>query len=210
MTKVRVKICGITNRSDALRAVESGADALGFLFYPASPRYLAPERAREIIRRLPPLLTTVGVFVNETAPNVTAVREFCGLDAVQLHGEETPEFCRSLPGKVIRAFRLRDRAAITAARAWETDAWLFDSYVPNRPGGTGARFNWDWLKQASPLPRPFLVAGGLTPQNVGECIRAVRPYAVDVSSGVEDEPGKKNPEKLIRLIAAVRAVPDDA
>lgn len=201
---VRIKICGITREGDAWDAVWAGADALGFLFYPKSKRRISPERARDIIRALPPLVAAVGVFANESAERIAAVRETCRLDAVQLHGDETPEFCRSLSGKTIKAFRLRSAETLAAARAFSTGAWLFDSYAPNQRGGTGCPFNWEWIRQSMPLPRPFIVAGGLTPGNVGNCIKTVRPYAVDVSSGVEEEPGKKNADKMRRFVAAVR------
>ena len=203
---VRIKICGITRKGDALAAVRAGADALGFLFYPKSKRHISPEQALDIIRALPPLITVVGVFANESAEKIAAVRKTCGLDAVQLHGDETPEFCRSLPGKTIKAFRLQDAETIAAARTFSTGAWLFDGYAPNQRGGTGSPFNWGWIRQSGPLPRPFIVAGGLTPANVGNCIKTVRPYAVDVSSGVEDAPGKKNADKMRRFVAAVRKV----
>lgn len=201
---VRIKICGITREGDALAAVQAGADALGFLFYPKSKRHISPEQARDIIRALPPLITAVGVFANERAETIAAVRETCGLDAVQLHGEETPEFCRSLPGKTIKAFRLRNAETLAVAQAFSTGAWLFDGYSPNQRGGAGLPFNWEWIRQSSPLPRPFIVAGGLTPANVGNCIKTVRPYAVDVSSGVEEKAGKKDMEKMRRFVAAVR------
>lgn len=201
---VRIKICGITREGDALAAVLAGADALGFLFYPKSKRHISPEQARDIIRALPPLTTVVGVFANESAKKIAAVRETCLLDAVQLHGEETPEFCRSIRGKTIKAFRLRNAETVAAAHAFPTGAWLFDSYAPNQRGGTGSPCNWEWIRQATPLPRPFIIAGGLTPANVGNCIKTVRPYAVDVSSGVEDAPGKKNADKMRRFVAAVR------
>lgn len=201
---IRIKICGITREGDALDAVRAGADALGFLFYPKSKRRVSPERARDIIWALPPLISAVGVFANEGTEEIAAVRETCGLDAVQLHGEETPEFCRSLPGKTIKAFRLRNAETLSAAHAFCTGAWLFDGYSPNQRGGAGLPFNWEWIRQAAPLPRPFIVAGGLTPGNVGNCIKTVRPYAVDVSSGVEEEPGKKNADKMRDFVDAVR------
>lgn len=201
---VRIKICGITREGDALAAVRAGADALGFLFYPKSKRHISPEQARNIIRALPPLITVVGVFANERAETIAAIRKTCFLDAVQLHGDETPEFCRSIPGKTIKAFRLRNAETLAAACAFSTDAWLFDGYSPNQRGGAGLPFNWEWIRQSATLPRPFLVAGGLTPANVGNCIKTVRPYAVDVSSGVEDAPGKKNADKMRRFVAAVR------
>ena len=200
---IRIKICGITREGDALDAVRAGADALGFLFDPKSKRRVSPERARDIIRVLPPWISAVGVFVNESAEKIAAVRETCGLDAVQLHGEETPEFCRSLSGKTIKAFRLRNAETLAAVRAFSTGAWLFDGYSPNQRGGAGLPFNWEWIQQASPFPRPFIVAGGLTPGNVGNCIKIVRPYAVDVSSGVEEEPGKKNADKMRDFVVAV-------
>lgn len=201
---VRIKICGITREGDALDAVRAGADALGFLFYPKSKRHISPEQARDIIRTLPPLITAVGVFANEDAKKIAAIRETCGLDAVQLHGEETPEFCRSLPGKTIKAFRLQNAETLVDAHAFSTGAWLFDGYAPNQRGGAGLPFNWEWIRQSRPLPRPFIVAGGLTPANVGNCIKTVRPYAVDVSSGVEEKAGKKNADKMRRFVAAVR------
>ena len=207
---VRIKICGITRESDALAAVRAGADALGFLFYPKSKRYISPEQARDIIQALPPLITAVGVFANESAEKIAAIRKTCLLDAAQLHGEETPEFCRSLPGKTIKAFCLRHAETLAAARAFSTGAWLFDSYAPEQRGGTGLPFNWDWIRQSMPLPRPFIVAGGLNSGNVGNCIKIVRPYAVDVSSGVEDEPGKKNADKMRRFVAAVRKAEEEA
>ena len=201
---VRIKICGITRESDALAAAQAGADALGFLFYPKSKRHISPEQARDIIRALPPLITAVGVFANESAEKIASIWKTCGLNAAQLHGEESPEFCRSLPGKTIKAFRLRNAETLAAARAFSTGAWLFDSYAPEQRGGTGFPFNWEWIRQSMPLPRPFIVAGGLTPGNVGNCIKTVRPYAVDVSSGVEEEPGKKNADKIRSFVDAVR------
>ncbi len=201
---VRIKICGITREADANAAIQAGADALGFLFAPQSQRYIAPEKARDIIQTLPPFIAAVGVFVNETAETIAAIQKNCRLAAVQLHGEEPPELCKAISGKTIKAFRLRSPETIAGASAFPADAWLFDSYAPAQRGGTGRPFNWEWIRRAAPLPRPFLIAGGLTSDNVGDCIKTLRPYAVDVSSGVEDEPGKKNADKMSRFAAAVR------
>ncbi|MCS1407910.1 MAG: N-(5'-phosphoribosyl)anthranilate isomerase [Verrucomicrobia subdivision 3 bacterium] len=201
---VRTKICGITREADALAAVRSGVDALGFMFYPKSKRYTTPQRAHQIIRTLPPLVSRVGIFVNESIEQIMQVKETCELDVIQLHGDETPEFCEAIPGKVIKAFRLKSPETVTTARNFATDAWLFDSYEPDQRGGTGSRFNWDWIQQASPLERPFFVAGGLNSENVAACVKTTQPYAVDVSSGVEDQPGLKNAEKMKQFLLATR------
>lgn len=190
----RVKICGITNLSDALRAVECGADALGFVFYEGSPRHVFPEIVKEIVAHLPPFITTVGVFVNAPPQEIKEVLEYTGLDVVQLHGDEPQEECFLFP-RVIKAFRIRDIRDLDEIKHYKASAYLLDAYDPEVPGGTGQIFNWDIAIEAKQYG-PVILAGGLTPDNVSDAVKKVRPYAVDVSSGVETEKGKKDPEKL--------------
>lgn len=199
----KVKICGITNRDDALMAAELGADALGFVFYRASPRYVLPERAREIIERLPPFVTTVGVFVNEKKETVEEVIETSGIEAVQLHGEESPAYCASLRGvKVIKAFRVRDEFHPERLGHYEVDAYLLDAYQKGLYGGTGKTFSWEMARRGKEYGR-IILAGGLTPENVRQAVEAVQPYAVDVSSSVEQSPGVKDREQVRAFLEAV-------
>lgn len=201
-----VKICGITNETDALAATEAGADALGLMFYEPSPRNVSLKTAAEIARRLPPFMIKVGVFVN--APEDVVLRAIgeCGLNIVQFHGDETPEYCQLFPVMTIKAFRIRDSESLKSLSDYKTDAWLLDAYVADKLGGTGAKFNWDLAVEAQKLGRPIFLAGGLTPENVGEAVRQVRPYAVDVSSGVEASPGKKDHAKVRMFIQAAKGM----
>ena len=202
---VRIKICGITNLADARLAVELGADALGFIFYRQSKRSVAPVLAAEICRALPPFVTKVGVFVNETSTGIQQVLTDCRLDVVQLHGEELPGFCRQLPVKVIKAIRVRDADSLRTAAEYDVDALLLDTYTAEQWGGTGQTFDWSLVQQAKAgLRSPIILSGGLTPENVGGAIRQAEPFAVDVASGVESAPGRKDPEKLRRFIKACR------
>lgn len=196
----RVKICGITNLEDALAAADAGADALGFVFA-ASPRQISPPAAAEIVAALPPFASVVGVFADADAEVVVSIAQHVQLDAVQLHGQESPQYCRRLSGKVIKRFRVfdDDSAERVAQRVAEYDlaACLLD------PGaGSGKTFDW---RLAQGVSRRLIVSGGLTPQNVGDAIRVARPFAVDVSSGVESRPGRKDHAKLREFVAAVRA-----
>lgn len=191
---VRIKICGMTNLEDALLCADEGADALGFVFYPRSPRAVSPEAAQEIICQLPPFLTTVGVFVNETAERIAEIAAFCGLDAVQLHGDESPDFCDHMTRRVVKAFRMREGVEPPFA-AYRADAFLLDAYLEGTPGGTGRRFDWTRARDAKRHGR-IILAGGLTLDNLAEAIRVAQPDAVDVSSGVEAAPGKKDPSKV--------------
>jgi phosphoribosylanthranilate isomerase len=203
---VKVKICGITNLPDGIAAADAGADALGFMFYNQSPRAISIEAAADLIRRLPPFVMKVGVFVN--APEdlvVRAIRE-CGLNLLQFHGDETPEYCLQFGLMSMKAFRVRDAASLQAVSGYHTDAWLLDAYSPDRPGGTGETFNWDLALEAQGWGRPIFLAGGLTPENVAEAVRRARPYAVDVSSGVEAAPGRKDHAKLKAFIQAAKSV----
>ena len=202
---VRVKICGITNRDDALAAAAAGADALGFMFYEPSPRHLSLAVAAEIIRALPPFIAKVGVFVDAPAELVQRAIKECGLDTVQLHGDESPDYCREFTVQTIKAFRVRNEETLKQLPAYKTSAWLLDSYVPGQPGGTGARFNWELARAATHLGRPVILAGGLTPANVAGAVHEVRPFGLDVSSGVESGPGRKDHAKVMEFIAAAKA-----
>jgi phosphoribosylanthranilate isomerase len=203
-----VKICGITNPDDALAAVEAGADALGFMFYEPSPRHVSIEATAEIVRAIPPFVMKVGVFVNAAEEIVLRAITECGLNILQFHGDETPEYCQLFPVMTIKAFRIRDAGSLKTLTDYKTDAWLLDAFAEDRFGGTGERFNWDFALEARKLGRPIFLAGGLTVENVAEAVRNVRPYAVDVSSGVEASPGKKDHLKVRAFIRnAKRIVP---
>jgi phosphoribosylanthranilate isomerase len=204
---VKVKICGITNWADARSAIESGADLLGFNFVKASPRYVTPARARRIVRRLPERVSAVGVFVNETESKMLAIARAVGLDQLQLHGEESPAMVARLGRSmgVIKALRVRKSFGAGQVKSYkDASAILLDGYDRRARGGTGKTFDWKIARRAGRRARIFL-AGGLTPENVGEAIRAARPYAVDVTSGVEASPGKKDPAKIKSLMRAVKA-----
>jgi len=199
-----VKICGITNIADAIAATDAGADALGLMFYEKSPRNIALKAAVEIARQLPPFVIKVGVFVNAPEAEVMRAVSECGLNILQFHGDETPEYCQLFPVMTIKAFRIKDGNSLKALPDYKTDAWMLDAYAPDKPGGTGEKFNWDLAIEAQKLGKPIFLAGGLTPENVGEAVRRVRPYAVDVSSGVEASPGTKDHEKVRAFIRAAK------
>jgi len=190
---VRVKVCGITNYQDAELAVALGVDALGFIFAP-SPRQITPQKAREIIGAIPPFVNTVGVFVNERPDAVRRIIRLCGLDLIQFHGDESPELCEEFMPHTIKAFRIRDRSMLPSIRPYQGKirAVLFDTYVEERPGGTGKTFDWDVAVTGKALGIPLILSGGLTPLNIGSAISTVRPFAVDVNSGIEERPGKKD------------------
>ncbi|MFZ5650063.1 MAG: phosphoribosylanthranilate isomerase [Bacillota bacterium] len=200
MGYVRVKICGIRDTETALGAADAGADALGFVFAPGK-RTISPEEAREIIGKLPPLVSRVGVFVNLPAAEVAAIAAFAGLDTVQLHGEEPPEYCRDLGFKVIKSFPAGSAADLERAKDYRVDGYLLDTPVQGRRGGTGRAF--DWRLAAGLNAGPLILAGGLNPENVREAIEIVRPYAVDVSSGVETG-GCKDIGKIREFIRRVK------
>ena len=204
---VKVKICGITNLVDAKRAVEGGADLLGFNFVKASPRYVTPAKARRMVRRLPKRISVVGVFVNESEPKMLEIAQTVGLDQLQLHGDESPAMVARLGRSmhVIKALHVRKPFRAGRLRSYKgASAILLDGFDRRARGGTGKTFDWKIARQAARHGRIFL-AGGLTPENVAEAIRAARPYAVDVCSGVEAKPGKKDPARMRSLMRAVRA-----
>ena len=202
----RVKVCGITNLEDAIAALDAGVDLLGFNFYARSPRYVAPAEARRIAERLPAGVTGVGVFVNESGPEeVERIAREAGLGAAQLHGDETPEFCRRLRGlTTIKALRVREGFAADACALYPTDAVLLDAYAAGAFGGTGHTFDWRLARLARERVARLYLAGGLTPENVAEAVGAVRPYAVDVCSGVETSPGRKSFSLMRRFVERVR------
>ena len=196
---IRVKICGLTNLKDAMTAVEAGADALGFVLYQQSPRAIGPEEVKTIIRRLPPYVTTVGVFADPKEDELRDAFDNWGLSLAQLQGDETPELCDQFPGRVVKAIRVRDKKSLEAMCYFRVRAFVLDTYQPDQLGGTGHTFDWALAKYAKQFG-PVILAGGLTPKNVADAIRTVRPIAVDVSSGVEAKLRKKDPKKVKQFI----------
>ena len=205
----RIKICGITNAEDAHAAADLGTDALGFIFVPGTPRYIEPQTAKRIISELPPFITTVGVFADASPEAILQTVRVCGLSVVQLHGSETPEYCTDVGARhavpLIKAFRVKDQQSLSPIPKYKVSAYLLDTYVKGKKGGTGEIFNWDLAREAKPYGR-IVIAGGLTPKNVAQAALHVRPYAVDVSSGVECSPGKKDHEKIRAFIGNVKAL----
>ena len=211
-SRTRIKVCGITSAEDAKGAIRIGVDAIGFIFAENSPRYISPEKAKEIVTQLPPFIHFVGVFVDKDPVEIQEIIEYCGLSYVQLHGSEDAEYCQKLaqaatPCKVIKAFRVCPRSMAADFTSYEDSVkgFLLDTYVDGREGGTGKPFDWS-IVESLKLQLPVILAGGLTQDNVAEAIRAVRPFAIDVNSGVETEPGKKNLAKLRNLVDIVAGV----
>ncbi|MEW6185029.1 MAG: phosphoribosylanthranilate isomerase [Thermodesulfobacteriota bacterium] len=202
---IKVKICGITNLEDALLAAEAGVEALGFIFA-ESPRKISPEKAKGIIELLPPFIKTVGVFVNEEPVRIKEIVSFCGLDLVQLHGEESPEISRELMPRSVKAFRIKGEKDIQAIEKYrgKVRAILLDTFQKGKAGGTGLTFDWTLAVKAKETGIPLILAGGLGPENIQEAIRTVQPYAVDVNSGIEEKPGKKDPVLLRRLMEKIK------
>ena len=202
MTKV--KICGITNLEDALAACDAGADALGFVLAPEAKkrnRYIELEAALKIIEQLPPLVTTIAVVVNESVEQLARILSV--VDIVQFHGEEAPHDI-VMPHKAIKAFRAGAGLSVNVMEAYPCRAWLLDAYVPGDRGGSGQTCDWDFAQVAVATGKPVILAGGLTPENVAEAVRTVRPFAVDVSGGVEAAPGKKDHERVRNFIHAAK------
>jgi phosphoribosylanthranilate isomerase len=207
----RVKICGITREEDALHAAKCGADLLGFIFYPPSPRTVSPERAAEIAGAVrgaahgvgqAPLL--VGVFVDASPATMRGIYTLCGLDLVQLHGDETPEAAAGLGLPYILARRIGRQGALQGLDRYAPWAYLLDAYDPTRPGGSGASWGWDTLDPRFPAGTRCILAGGLTPENVQNGLRALRPWGVDVASGVEERPGIKDAARVAAIIRQVK------
>jgi len=203
MLIVKVKICGLTNYEDAAAAMDMGADLLGFNFYPESPRYIMPEKAAGIINKLPGFIDIAGVFVNASIENIDETKNLCHLDWVQLHGDEDPEFCRSLLShnvKILKAIRVKNQADIRKAEHFFTDAILLDAFDPQKYGGTGLTFDWNIIGHIS--KRVFL-AGGINPDNAVQAVK-LGVYGIDVCSGIEVEPGKKDHKKMKKLFENIR------
>jgi len=205
---VKVKVCGITNSVDALKAVELGADALGFNFYPPSPRYVSPEKARAILAELPDEICNIALFVNEPREKVREILSHGRLSedrqafrGLQFHGEESRDYCRGWELKIIKAFRIKDRSSLAELSGFPADFYLLDSWTPGY-GGSGSSFSWDWLQGLA--PDRLILAGGLGIENVATAVQRVRPYGVDVCTGVEARPGVKDHEKLKEFISAAK------
>ena len=200
----QIKICGITNKEDALCAAGCGADALGFIFYPPSPRYIEPEEALRIIEELPANVARVGVFVNEDAKEVKRIAKLCNLDFVQLHGDESVEYCRNFPSEmIIKAIELRNESNLHSAVRYNAAAILVDSREVGLYGGTGKKANWDLALQIK-RKKSLILSGGLNADNVQEALKKVAPHVLDINSGVEIKPGKKDHKKLAEIFDIIR------
>ncbi|MBD3611680.1 MAG: phosphoribosylanthranilate isomerase [Hydrogenovibrio crunogenus] len=209
-SRTRVKICGITNTADADQAVQAGADALGFVFYDKSPRAVTIDQAWPVFQTLPAFVTTTALFVNPDVALVEKVIEDLKIDLLQFHGDESPAFCEQFSRPYIKAVRMQAETDLEqlACQYVSSQGLLLDTYVKGIPGGTGAAFNWDWVlpEKRQNVTLPVILAGGLNDENVGQAVRAVRPWAVDVSGGVESAPGQKSSEKIQAFIQAVNNV----
>lgn len=202
---VKVKICGITNLEDANASVEAGCDALGFLFYRKSPRYVSPLLARKIIKQLPERIIKIGVFVNTKEKSVKKIARLCGLNMLQFHGNESVEFCNKFKHyKIIKAFRVRGKIDSEKIAQYKTFAYLFDAFSKNKFGGTGKKFNWNLVRHLGILKKPIFLSGGLSESNVQKAIKSARPDWIDVSSSLEIRPGKKDENKMKNFIAKVK------
>ena len=202
--QVKVKVCGMTSLKDTLVAVEEGADAVGFIFYKKSPRSVTMKTVREIVLELPPFVDTVGVFVDETAEQINKIADYCNLDIIQLHGDESPTFCKKIRRKVIKAFRIKDMQSVKKLSSFQVSGFLLDTFSENLHGGTGKVFDWNLALPAKKFG-PVIMAGGLTPNNVQQAVRQIRPYGVDVCSGVESEPGIKDHKKVRAFLNNAKA-----
>ncbi len=205
---MRVKVCGITNIEDAKVCVELGVYAIGFIFAKKSPRRITFEKAREIISSLPPFIQSVGVFVNEEYQLIEDAIRYCGLDLVQLHGDESPQICERLMPRVIKAIRVKDRSSLGEIEKYrgKVKAILLDTYVKEVEGGTGRSFDWSIAKEAKKFGIPIILSGGIGPDNIKEAIRTVNPFAVDINSKVEERPGKKSAYLLRRFMEELKDV----
>ena len=202
MTKI--KICGITNLKDARAAVKLGVDYLGFIFYPKSPRYIKPEKASNIIRQLPKKIKTVGVFVDEGVGAVKKIAEITGIKLLQLHGDESQAYCKKFKMPIIKAFRIKDNFDIDRIKKYNVNFFLIDTYSPSKFGGTGKIFDWVIASRLNRFRKNIFLSGGLNPENVALAIKKIHPFAVDVSSGVERAPGKKDNKLMKKFVINVR------
>jgi phosphoribosylanthranilate isomerase len=202
---IRIKICGITRFEDAKVAAGLGVDALGFIFYPKSPRHITPDAAAAIIKQLPPFISRVGVFVDEDLEKVIQIARTAGIDTIQLHGSETPRYCSKIPLPVVKAFSIDSSTDISLLGQYSVSGFLLDTWASDRRGGTGKTFDWSIARTASTRYRNIILAGGLNPQNMEEAVSTVLPYGVDISSGVEIKPGIKNPRKIRDVVQIIRA-----
>lgn len=204
---VKVKICGITNKADALAAAGSGCDGLGFIFYKKSPRYISPEKTRKIVSELPPEVIKIGVFVNSREKTIKAIARDCSLDMLQFSGNQTPEFCGRFKGfRVIKSFRVKNKIKLAEVLRYRTFAYLFESFTPGHFGGTGKTLNWKFLaRDLAGVKTPIFLAGGLNEKNVKEAVRIIKPDWVDASSRLEIEPGKKDHFKVRKFIDGAKS-----
>ena len=202
---VKIKICGITNLEDALNSVKAGCNALGFVFYRKSPRYIMPKKASQIIKHIPAHILKIGVFVDAEEETIKRIARLCNLDMLQFHGNESPEFCKKFKGyKIIKAFRVKDKIELKNPVNYKTFAYLFDTFVKSKMGGTGKKFNWMRVRHLQGLHKSIFLSGGLNAKNATEAIKQVRPDWLDVSSSVEIKPGKKDYNKVKKFIEIVR------
>ena len=205
---MNIKICGITNQEDALHAISLGAKAIGFIFHKESPRYIRPEKAEEITLFLPPFIQIVGVFVNQSQETIKKITEQCRLDIIQLHGNESPSFCLKLNQRVIKAFHIQNPEDLEPIANYQgtVSGILLDTKITGMLGGTGKVFDWGLALKVKELDIPIILSGGINATNIKKAITMVQPYAIDLCSGVENEPGKKDYNKMKRLIEVFRSV----
>lgn len=203
----KIKICGITNKQDAIEASNLGVDMLGFVLYKKSKRYVEPKTIRDIANELPGTIAKVGVFVDEDAAKVIEIAQDCSLDMLQFHGDEKPEYCAKFRDnyKIVKAFRIQDKKSLENVNDYDVDYYLLDTHAKGLKGGTGKSFDWK-LIEGYELLKPVILSGGLTPKNVAAAIQSVAPYAVDVSTGVEESPGKKDLKLMKEFVENVRKV----
>jgi phosphoribosylanthranilate isomerase len=202
---IRIKICGITRLEDAKAAASLGVDALGFIFYPKSPRYIKPEAAAAIIKELPPFISRVGVFVDEEVDKVMKIAAESGIDTVQLHGTESPRYCEKISLPVVKAFSIEPNTDLNLLAKYRVNGFLLDTWSAGSRGGTGKTFDWSIASAACTKFHHVILAGGLNPSNLVEALSTVAPYGVDINSGVEIKPGVKNPHKMREAVKVIRA-----
>ena len=206
-SRIRIKICGITDPHEAAEIAALGVDALGFIFVKESPRYIEPELARRIIGSLPPFVDAVGVFMNEDPDHINDMVHYCKLTLVQLHGSEPAEYCETINSRIIKAFRVKEGMKPTAFAPFSglVSGFLLDTYRKGQAGGTGETFDWEMVEGLG-VPGPVVLAGGLGLDNIADAVNRVRPFAVDVNSGVEFKPGRKDLDKVRELVRLVRSI----